>query len=80
MQNQIITLDLMWYLNRDVIMFLSENLIFFCCLDGEQINGGFFEDDQLIQGVSKIRHIPGIIVQGRYDFVCPIAVSKLAIM
>lgn len=37
------------------------------------INGGFFEDDQLIQGVTKIRHIPGIIVQGRYDFVCPIA-------
>ncbi|KAG0626271.1 hypothetical protein M758_2G115500 [Ceratodon purpureus] len=37
------------------------------------INGGFFDDDQLIQGVPKMRHIPGIIVQGRYDFVCPIA-------
>lgn len=24
-----------------------------------------------------MRHIPGIIVQGRYDFVCPIAVSDL---
>lgn len=36
------------------------------------INGGFFEEDQLIQGVARIRHIPGIIVQGRYDFVCPI--------
>lgn len=68
------------FLDRDVIICLSsvpKNFIFFCCLVGEQINGGFFEDDQLIQGVTKIRHIPGIIVQGRYDFVCPIAVSNL---
>ena len=36
------------------------------------INGGFFEvDDQLLRDVGKIRHIPGVIVQGRYDVVTP---------
>ncbi len=33
---------------------------------------GFFErDDQLIADAGKIRHIPGVIVQGRYDVVTP---------
>ena len=33
---------------------------------------GFFEhDDQLLRDVGRIRHIPGVIVQGRYDVVCP---------
>ncbi len=37
------------------------------------VNKGFFEvDDQLLRDVGKIRHIPGVIVQGRYDVVCPI--------
>ncbi len=36
------------------------------------INGGFLNsDDQLIANVDKMRHIPGIIVQGRYDVVTP---------
>lgn len=36
------------------------------------INGGFFNSpDQLLQNVAKIRHIPTVIVQGRYDVVCP---------
>lgn len=36
-------------------------------------NKGFFErDDQLLANVDKIRHIPAVIVQGRYDVVCPI--------
>ena len=35
-------------------------------------NKGFFEvDDQLLQNVGLIRHIPTVIVQGRYDIVCP---------
>ena len=29
-------------------------------------------EDQLIKNVGKIRHIPAVIVQGRYDVVCPI--------
>jgi proline iminopeptidase len=36
------------------------------------VNGGFFEhDDELLRGVDRIRHIPTVIVQGRYDVVCP---------
>jgi proline iminopeptidase len=35
-------------------------------------NKGFFQaDSQLLDDVHKIRHIPGVIVQGRYDIVCP---------
>lgn len=37
------------------------------------VNRGFFErEDQLLQGVDAIRAIPAVIVQGRYDMVCPI--------
>lgn len=33
---------------------------------------GFFDrDDYLLHNVGKIRHIPTVIVQGRYDVVCP---------
>ncbi|HEY9598128.1 MAG TPA: prolyl aminopeptidase [Cyanophyceae cyanobacterium] len=36
------------------------------------MHNGFFEpDDQLLRNVDHIRHIPGVIVQGRYDVVCP---------
>jgi len=36
------------------------------------VNGGFLEhDDQLLRNVDRIRHIPAVIVQGRYDVVCP---------
>jgi len=37
------------------------------------VNRGFLkQDDQLLRDVRKIRKIPGVIVQGRYDVVCPI--------
>ena len=36
------------------------------------INSGFFRPNQLLEDVNKIRHIPGVIVQGRYDVVCPL--------
>lgn len=36
------------------------------------VNQGFFEtEDQLLRQVDRIRHIPAVIVQGRYDVVCP---------
>jgi proline iminopeptidase len=36
------------------------------------INGGFLErEDQLLRNVDRIRNIPAVIVQGRYDVVCP---------
>ena len=37
------------------------------------LNRCFFEsDEQLLKNVSRIRHIPAVIVQGRYDLVCPL--------
>jgi proline iminopeptidase len=36
------------------------------------VNGGFFEcDDQLLRDAYKLKNIPAVIVQGRYDVVCP---------
>ena len=36
------------------------------------VNKGFFENEnQIIDNVDQIRHIPTVIVQGRYDVVCP---------
>ncbi|GGO68875.1 prolyl aminopeptidase [Nonomuraea cavernae] len=36
---------------------------------------GWFEPDQLIRGVDRIRHIPAVIVQGRYDVCTPMATA-----
>ncbi len=36
------------------------------------VNKGFMTEGQLLANVDKIRHIPTVIVQGRYDVVCPI--------
>jgi proline iminopeptidase len=36
------------------------------------VNDLFMEEDQLLKGIDRIREIPGVIVQGRYDMVCPI--------
>jgi proline iminopeptidase len=36
------------------------------------VNRGFMDsDDQLLRDIELIRHIPAVIVQGRYDMVCP---------
>ena len=34
-------------------------------------NLGFFEEDQLIRNMGRIAHLPAVIVQGRYDAICP---------
>jgi proline iminopeptidase len=37
------------------------------------MNNAFFDtDNYLIENVGRIRHIPAVIVQGRYDVVCPL--------
>jgi proline iminopeptidase len=37
------------------------------------VNGGFFQPrDQLLNNIDVIRDIPGVIVQGRHDVVCPL--------
>lgn len=36
------------------------------------INGAFLEfDGQILAHIDRIAHIPGVIVQGRYDMICP---------
>ena len=38
------------------------------------VNKGFFDaDDQLLRDAHRIAGIPGVIVHGRYDVVCPVA-------
>ncbi|NRQ31960.1 prolyl aminopeptidase [Nonomuraea sp. NN258] len=38
-------------------------------------HGGWFEPEQLIRDVDKIRHIPAVIVQGRYDSCTPMVTA-----
>jgi proline iminopeptidase len=39
-------------------------------------NDSFMRPNQLLDGASKLAGIPGIIVQGRYDLLCPPATSQ----
>ena len=34
-------------------------------------NLGFMDEDQLIRDMGRIAHLPAVIVQGRYDAICP---------
>ncbi|MBN1916091.1 prolyl aminopeptidase [Candidatus Dojkabacteria bacterium] len=36
------------------------------------INRGFLKEGQLIKNASKLKGIPGVIIQGRYDIICPV--------
>ena len=36
------------------------------------VNQAFLEPDQLLRDMPRIAHLPGIIVHGRYDAVCPL--------
>ncbi|HHH89319.1 MAG TPA: prolyl aminopeptidase [Aliiroseovarius sp.] len=35
------------------------------------VNNAFLEDNQILRDAHKLRDIPGTIVQGRYDMICP---------
>lgn len=35
------------------------------------VHGGFMEEGQLIRDAHRLKGIPGVIVQGRYDIACP---------
>lgn len=36
------------------------------------VNDAFLEPNQLLRDIPKIAHLPGIIVHGRYDAICPL--------
>jgi len=40
------------------------------------VNDLFMEEDALLKGVDRIRDIPGVIIQGRYDMVCPLTTAN----
>ena len=35
------------------------------------MNNSFLEENQILNNVAKLHNIPGVIVQGRYDVICP---------
>ena len=35
------------------------------------LHDGFLTPDQLLQNITRIAHLPAVIIQGRYDVVCP---------
>lgn len=39
------------------------------------VNGGWFREGQLIADAGRLRHIPGVIVQGAYDLCCPMVTA-----
>ena len=45
----------------------------FACIECHYfVNGGFFDrDDQILANAYRLKDIPAVIVQGRYDVVCP---------
>ena len=40
------------------------------------VNDGFLEPNQLLGGISVLKNHPAVIVQGRYDMVCPIRTAS----
>ena len=36
------------------------------------VNHAFLETEQLLNNMDKIAHLPGVIVHGRYDVICPL--------
>jgi proline iminopeptidase len=39
--------------------------------------GGFLPPGGLLGGIDRIRHLPAVIVQGRYDVVCPVVTADV---
>ena len=39
------------------------------------VHGCWLKKDQLLRGLSRLRHLPITIVHGRYDLVCPVSAS-----
>lgn len=45
-------------------------------IEAHYFRDGLFEpEDRLLRDIDRIRHIPAVIIQGRYDIVCPIVTA-----
>lgn len=40
------------------------------------VNNIFLTDNEILQNIEKIAHLPACIVQGRYDMICPMITAK----
>ncbi|MGH8125089.1 MAG: prolyl aminopeptidase [Rhodanobacteraceae bacterium] len=38
-------------------------------------HGMFLDPDRLLRDIDRVRHIPGVIVHGRYDIICPVKIA-----
>ncbi len=62
------------YIDPDMVAHYTEGdfAIAFARIENHYfVNHGFMEEGQLLRDIDRIRHIPTVIVQGRYDIVCP---------
>lgn len=39
------------------------------------VHGGFLAENALLENLHRVRHLPAVIVQGRYDMICPIVTA-----
>jgi len=68
------------YVSPDYIKLAAEDDIFslaFARIEAHYfVNGGFLkEDGEILHNAGKLKGIPGVIVQGRYDVVCPMTTA-----
>jgi len=48
------------------------NALSIACIEAHYfINNAFLEEDQLLNNIDRIANIPGFIIHGRYDMICP---------
>lgn len=61
--------------NQDVVESFSDphKALALACIEAHYfISGAFLEHDQILRDAHRLQSIPGIIVHGRYDMICPL--------
>lgn len=62
---------------RDVTYESPEYALAFARIENHYfVNAGWFDEGQLIRDVDAIRHIPCVMVQGKYDLCCPLRTAN----
>lgn len=61
--------------NQDVVDSFTEphRALSLACIEAHYfVNNTFLEEDQILRNAHKLAGIPGVIVHGRYDMICPL--------
>lgn len=61
--------------NQDVVDSFTEphRALSLACIEAHYfVNNTFLEEDQILRNADKLAGIPGVIVHGRYDMICPL--------